>query len=206
MQQSLAFKVFIYQWSVTHLLHSHCDFSALFYNLMRYIFDPPSLYKFLLPKTELGLILLCYFYNLTAQLLAAWHPQVSTLLLPDLPLSVWVQDRSNIQLLYCVIWQPLYSAPAWIYWAEQTVVCQEVSPQKNIGFTIAACHPSFRSSIHRNKTIFPQWPGLTNIDDQDAPSQDWLVSAPPGLRAIWTHNHETWLLFLLVLSAEMNMS
>lgn len=173
---------------------------------MRYILDPPSLYKFLLPKTELGLILLCYFYNLTAQLLAAWQSQVSALLLPDLPLSIWVQDRSNIQLLYCVIWQPFYSAPAWIYWAEQTVVCQEVSPQKNIGFTIAAYHPAFSSNVHRKKTIFPQWPGhgLIDIDDQDVPSQDWSV-LPQASELFEPLTMRLGYFFLLVLSAKMKM-
>lgn len=163
---------------------------------MRYILDPPSLYKFLLPKTELGLILLCYFYNLTVQLLAAWLSQVSSLLLPDLPLSVWVQDRSNMQLLYCVIWQPLYSAPAWIYWAEQTVVCQEVSPQKKHWLSCTSLPSCFQQQHSQKGNDCPSvtwtwinrhwWPGC---------SISGLVSAPSGLRAIWNLSHETWLLF-----------
>lgn len=79
------------------------------------------------------------------QLFTAWQSQVPVLLLPGLPLSIWVQDRSNIQLFYCVIWQPLSPAPAWIYRAEQTVVCQKVSSHRNIGFTILAYHSASNS-------------------------------------------------------------
>lgn len=171
------------------------------------LLDAPSPYTFLLPKTELGLIFLCYFYNLTAQLFTAWVSQVSALLLPDLPLGIWVQDRRNTQLLYCVIWQPLSSAPAWIYWAEQTVVCQEVSPHRNIGFTVPAYHPPSNSSQHsRKENSFPSvtWTQIPYRDEQDCSISGSMLpqSSEPFNPLITRLGY----FFLVVLSAKISMS
>lgn len=173
-QQILACEVFIYQTvsgpSVTYSSWSECSFLqphegyepfASCFPLHIFIGKDrawPHLSVLLLQShsTTLCSVTVSGFYSSSA-----WSP-------------IWVQDRSNVQLLYSAIWQPLSSAPAWIYWAEQTVVCQEVSPHRNIGFTVSSCFQQ-QPTFMEIKLI-----SLSNLDmdscigmSRTSPSQDW---------------------------------
>lgn len=159
------------------------------------LLDPPSLYKFLLLKTEPGLILLCYFYNLTAQLFAAWQSQVSALLLPDLPLSIWVQDKQHTTVVLCDLATSLLSPSLNLLSWTNSCLSRGFSTKKHWLYctSLPSC---FQQQHSQKENYFPSvtWTWI-NVHSWPGCSISGSVSAPPGLRAIWTLNHETWLLF-----------